>query len=64
MFVLLQMVTNCTPLSADLLLFCYERDFMLYLSDNNQTDVIEAFKRTSKNLDDLLNIDNPYLSKW
>ena len=37
---------------------------MLYLSDNNQTDVIEAFKRTSKNLDDLLNIDNPYLSKW
>ena len=25
-----------------LFLFCYERDFMLSLSDNNQTDIIEA----------------------
>ena len=30
------------------------------LSDNNQADVTEAFKSTSRNLDDLLNIDNPY----
>ena len=29
-------------LVADLFLFCYERDFMLSLSDNNQTDIIEA----------------------
>ena len=28
--------TNCAPLVADLFLFCYERDFMLSLSDNNQ----------------------------
>ena len=49
---------NCAPLVADLLLFCYERDFMLSLSDNNQTDIIEAFSSTSKYLDDLLNIDN------
>ena len=34
------MGTNCAPLVADL--FCYERDFMLSLSDHNQTDVIEA----------------------
>ena len=34
--------TNCAPLVADLFLFCYERDFMLSLSDNNQTDIIEA----------------------
>ena len=34
---------NCAPLVADLFLFCYERDFMLSLSDNNQTDIIEAF---------------------
>ena len=27
---------------VDLFLFCYERDFMLSLSDNNQTDIIEA----------------------
>ena len=32
--------TNCAPLVADLFLFCYERDFMLSLSDNNQTDII------------------------
>ena len=33
-----------TPLVADLFLFCYERDLMLSLSeDNNQSDVIEAF---------------------
>ena len=31
------MGTNCAPLVADLFLFCYERDFMLSLSDNNQT---------------------------
>ena len=35
--------TNCAPLVADLFLFCYVRDFMLSLSDNDQTDIIEAF---------------------
>ena len=30
------------------------------LNHDNQADVIEAFKSTSKYLDDLLNIDNPY----
>ena len=29
---------------------------MLSLSDNNQTDIIEAFNSTSRYLDDLLNI--------
>ena len=48
---------------ADLFLFCYERDFMLSLSDNNQTDIIEAFNSTSRYLDDLLNIDNPYFEQ-
>ena len=31
------MGTNCVPLVADLFLFCYERDFMLSLTDNNLT---------------------------
>ena len=31
---------------------------MLSLSDNNHTDIIEAFNSTSRYLDDLLNIDN------
>ena len=54
------MGTNCTPLVADLFLFCYERDFMTSLSDVKQAEIIEAFKSTSRYLDDLLNIDNPY----
>ena len=57
------MGTNYAPLVADLFLFCYERDFMLSLSDNNQTDIIEAFNLTSRYLDDLLNIDNPYFEQ-
>ena len=54
------MDTNCAPLVADLFLFCYERDFMLSLSEDNQSDVIEVFKSTSRYLDDLLNIDNDF----
>ena len=54
------MGTNCAPLVADLFLFCYERDFMTSLSDVKQAEMIEAFKSTSRYLDDLLNIDNPY----
>ena len=54
------MGTNCSPLVADLFLFCYERDFKKYLSSDNQADVFKAFKPTSRYLDDLLNIDNPY----
>ena len=57
------MGTNCAPLVADLFLFCYERDFMLSLSDNNQTHIIEAFNSASQYLDDLLNIDNPYFEQ-
>ena len=57
------MGTNCTPLVADLFLLCYGRDFMLFLSDNNQTDIIEAFNSTSRYLDDFLNIDNPYFER-
>ena len=44
--------TNCAPIVADLFLFCYEKDFMLSLSDNNQSDIIDAFNSTSGYLDD------------
>ena len=54
------MGTNCAPLVADLFLFCYERDFMLSLSEDNQSGVIEAFNSTSRYLDDLMNIDNNF----
>ena len=54
------MGTNCAPLVADLFLYCYEIDVMDSLNHDNQADVIEAFNYTSRYLDDLLNIDNPY----
>ena len=54
------MGTNYAPLVADLFLFCYERDYMTSLSDDNQFYIIVAFNSTSRYLDDLLNIDNPY----
>ena len=70
------MGTNCAPLVADLLLF-YESDFMTSLPTDNQADIIEAFNSqpicfftlpskinsTSRYLDDLLNIDNPYFEE-
>ena len=54
------MGTNCAPLVTDLFLFCYERDFMMSLSDDKQADVFDAFYTTSRYLDDILNINNVY----
>ena len=57
------MGTNCAPLVAYLFLFCYERDFMMPFSDDKQADVIEALNTASKDLDDILNINNVYFDK-
>ena len=46
------------PLGADLFLFCYERDFIKSLTMEKRYDMIDAFKSTSRYLDDLHNIDN------
>ena len=54
------MGTNCAPLVADLFLFCYERHLVLFLSGDNQSEIIEAVNSTSRYLDDLLNIDNTF----
>ena len=54
------MGTNCAPLVADLFLFCFKRYFMISLSDDTQADIIEAFNSTSRYLNYLLNIGNPY----
>ena len=51
------MGVNCAPLVVNLFLFCYERDFMLSLSEDTQSEV---FNSTSRYLDDLLNIDNSF----
>ena len=57
------MGSNCALLVANLFLFCYERDFMMSLSDDKQADVIDAFNTTSRYLDNILNIDNVYFNK-
>jgi hypothetical protein len=57
------MGTNCATLVADLFLYCYERDFMLSLSEDKQQDVIVAFNNTSRYLDDIFNLDNPYFDQ-
>ena len=54
------MGTNCAPLVTDLFLFCYERDFMMALSDDDQADIIDAFNTTSRYLNDICNINSVY----
>ena len=54
------MGTNRAPPVAKVLLFCYERDFMMSLSDDKQTDIIEAVITASRYLNDILNINNFY----
>ena len=46
------MGTNCTPLVADLIIVCYDRDFIKSLSCENQADIIKAFNSTSRYLED------------
>ena len=36
------MCSNFAPLVANLFLFCYERDFMMSLSDDKQADIVDA----------------------
>ena len=68
------MGTNCDPLVADFFFFFFfffvvvVFFFFFFLlikifheSDDNQAVIIEAFNSTSRYLNDLLNIDNPYL---
>ena len=57
------MGTNGVPFVADLFLFYYERDFNFSFSNTIQADDVEAFNATSRYVDDLLNIDNPYFEQ-
>ena len=58
------MGTNCAPLVADLFFFCYERDFIMFLSYDKQADVIDAYNNTSRYLDDILNVNNVYFDQY
>ena len=57
------MGTNSAPFVAVLLLFCFERDFIMSLSDDTQADIIEVFSSTSRYMDDIFNINNPYFEE-
>ena len=57
------MGTNYAPLLKDVFVLCYKGDFILSLSANNQTDIIEAFTSTSRYVDDLLYINNPFFEQ-
>ena len=56
----ISMDTSCAPLAADLFLLCYERDCMMSLSADKNSEIIEALNSRSRCLDNLLNIDNTY----
>ena len=51
---------NFASLVADLFLSCYERDFMMSLSDDRQADINDVFNTTFRYLDDILNVNNVY----
>ena len=57
------MGTNCAPLIADLLVFCYEGDFMSNLHKSKRYDLKDIFNDTSRYLDDIFKIDNPEVEK-
>ena len=54
------MGTKCVPLIPALFLICYKRDLLIYLSDDNQVDVMEVFNSISIYQDNLVNIRNPF----
>ena len=57
------MGTNCAPLKADLILLCYERDFMSNIHKSKWCELIDMFNDTSRYLDDIFTIDYPEFEK-
>ena len=58
------MGTYCAPLVADcFILFCYERDIMLSISDVSQGGSIKDFYSILRDLDKLLNINTIYFER-
>ena len=54
------LVSIWVQIVLSLFLFCYERDYMTSLSNDNQADIIVEFSSIFRYLGDLFNIDNPY----
>ena len=54
--VVIPMGINSALFVVNLILLCYDRDFLMSLPDENQADIIEAYNSTTKYLDSLCNI--------
>ena len=52
------MGTNCAPLLANLSLYSYEAEFLRSMKKSNKT-LAKVFNLTSRNIDDLISINNP-----
>lgn len=58
------METNCTPLIADLFLYCYGSQFKAKIyKDSDKVHVLEYFNNTYIYLDDSFSLNNPEFSK-
>ena len=49
------MDSDGAPLVVGLFVFSYERDLKMYLSEDKQADIIDAFNTSSRYEDDSLN---------
>ena len=56
------MATNWAPLVAVLFLFCYERDFMVSLSDDKQADIFDDFNTTNRYEGGSICNENPFIT--
>ena len=52
----ISVAAGSVPVFAGLFLFCYERDFVVSLSDDRRADIVDAYNAASGYLDECLNI--------
>ena len=57
------MDTNCAPLLANLFLYSYEVEFLRSMKKSNKK-LAKAFNLTSRNIDDLVSINNPRFKQF
>ena len=57
------MGTSCTPPTADLFLYCYERDVWSNLNKSKQYDLMDMLNDICRYIDDIYTIGNPEIEK-
>ena len=58
------MGTNCAPLLADLFLYSYEAEFIQSLQKAGSKRIAKRFNDTHRYIDDLMSLNNPYISSY